>query len=195
MDQIPDTPNIDPFDHVALMEAIVKARSRSAFAALFDDIAPKLKAFYRKGGLEQSVAEDLVQDVMLTVWRLGDRYDPERANPATWIFTIARNRLIDHARRQKVRQGDLTDPSLQPAPVEPSDDLIDRQQRYSSLKNAMATLPKEQADLLRMAFFEHQSHSEIASTSGLPLGTVKSRIRLAVKRLRGDLAARLGETS
>ncbi|MGI9436548.1 MAG: sigma-70 family RNA polymerase sigma factor [Geminicoccaceae bacterium] len=156
---------------------------------MFDLIAPKLKAYYRKGGIEAGLAEDLVQDVMLTVWRHASRFSPALGSPSTWIFTIARNRLIDHVRREKVRQGDLNDPTLQPAPAEDAVDLIDRRQRYSSLKAAIATLPEDQAEMLNMAFFEHKAHSEIAEESGLPLGTVKSRIRLAVGRLRSALGA------
>ena len=102
--------------------------------------------------------------------------------------------LIDHVRRQQARQGDLTDPTIQPEPVQASDDLIDQAQRYTTLKAAVETLPKEQAELLKMAFFDHKSHSAIAAESGLPLGTVKSRIRLAIKRLRDDLSPKLGDT-
>jgi RNA polymerase sigma-70 factor (ECF subfamily) len=181
----------DPADHVALIEAIVKDRSRPAFGVLFDAFAPKLNAYYRKGGVEGGIAEDLVQEVMLTVWRLADRYRPELGSPSTWIFTIARNRLIDHVRRERVRRGDLSDPTLQPEPMSTADDLIDRAQRYRSLKAAVETLPKEQSDMLKMAFFDHKPHSAIAAESGLPLGTVKSRIRLALKRLRDEFAETL----
>lgn len=181
-----------PVDHVALMDAIVKDRSRSAFAELFDAFAPKLKAYYRKDGIEGAIAEDLVQEVMLTVWRLADQYRTELGSPSTWIFTMARNRLIDHVRRERVRRGDLTDPTIQPEPVRTSDDLIDQQQRYRSLKAAVEILPKEQADMLKMAFFDHKPHTRIAAECGLPLGTVKSRIRLAMKRLREELADKLG---
>lgn len=192
MDHIPPT-TVDPADYVALMDAIVKDRSRSAFAQLFQAFAPKLKAYYRKGGVEGAIAEDLVQEVMLTVWRLADRYRSALGSPSTWIFTIARNRLIDHVRREQVRSGDLTDPTLQPEPAQISDDLIDQRQRYKSLKAAMETLPQEQADMLKMAFFDHKPHSAIASECGLPLGTVKSRIRLAMKRLRENLADQRGD--
>lgn len=183
--------SVDQTDYVILMGAIVKDRSRSAFAELFDAFAPKLKGYYRKANVDAAIAEDLVQDVMLTVWRRADQYRSSLGSPSTWIFTIARNRLIDHVRREQVRRGDLTDPTLQPNAVETSDDLIDRQQRYKSLKAAIETLPQEQADILRMAFFEHKPHSAIASESGLPLGTVKSRIRLAMKRLREQLEDQL----
>lgn len=184
---------IDPEDHVALMDAIVKDRSRSAFALLFDVFAPKLKAYYRKGGVEGGIAEDLVQEVMLTIWRLADRYSASLGSPSTWIYTIARNRLIDHIRREQVRRGDLSDPTIQPEPIQTSDDLIDQQQRYIALKAALDMLPKEQSDILKMAFFDYKSHSAIALERNLPLGTVKSRIRMAVKKLRDGLAGKLGE--
>ena len=192
MDHLPTT-NADQADHVRLMEAIANDRSRPAFVALFQVFAPKLKAYYRKGGVDAPLAEDLVQEVMLNVWRLADRYRAALGSPSTWIFTIARNRLIDHVRQQRARSGDLSDPSLQPEPIQQSDDLIDQQRRYSSLKAAMTELPQEQADMLKMAFFEHKPHSLIAEESGLPLGTVKSRIRLAMKRLRETLATEFGE--
>lgn len=174
-------------DHVALLDAIVKHRSSDAFAALFDYFAPKLKAYYRKGGMEAALAEDLAQEAMLAVWRHAAKFSPAAGSPSTWIFTIARNQLIDHVRRQKVRQGDLSDPSLQPPPIDIADDLVDARQRYRSLKAGLRKLPDEQAAILKMAFFDHKAHSEIAMETGLPLGTVKSRIRLAMRRLRDDL--------
>jgi len=154
---------------------------------LFDHFAPKLKAYYRKAGLESMVAEDLVQEAMLAIWRHAEKFTPSIGSPSTWIFTIARNLLIDHVRRRKARQGDLTDPVLQPAPIAISDDLVEAGQRYKALRTSLARLPDEQASILKMAFFEHKAHSEIASETGLPLGTVKSRIRLAMQRLRDDL--------
>ncbi|MGI9420738.1 MAG: sigma-70 family RNA polymerase sigma factor [Geminicoccaceae bacterium] len=174
-------------EHVALMQAIVKRRSREAFADLFDQFAPKLKGYYRKGGIEAMLAEDLAQETMLAVWRHAEKFSDSAGSPSTWIFTIARNLLIDHMRRQKARQGDLNDPTIQPAPVEVADDLVDARQRYRSLKAGLEKLPDEQATILKMAFFDHKAHSEIAAETGLPLGTVKSRIRLAMQRLRDDL--------
>jgi len=175
--------------HVASLEAIVKHRSADAFAILFDNFAPKLKTYYRKGGLEATIAEDLVQETMLAVWRHAAKFSPAISSPSTWIFTIARNTLIDHVRRRKVRQGDLTDPSLQPPPIDRADDLVEAQQRYTALKAQLGKLPREQADILKMAFFEHKAHREIAAETGIPLGTVKSRIRLAMQRLRDELGA------
>lgn len=181
------TPAKNREEHVALMEAIAQHRSRTAFADLFDQFAPKLKAYYRKGGTDLTLAEDLAQETMLAVWRHAAKYSARIGSPSTWIFAIARNVLIDNVRRQKSRQGDLKDPTLQPPPVEIADDLVDAHQRYRSLRAGLGNLPKEQAKILKMAFFDHKAHSEIAAETGLPLGTVKSRIRLAMQRLRDDL--------
>lgn len=174
-------------DHVALIDAIVKRSDREAFTSLFNYFAPKLKAYYRKGGFEAALAEDLVQETMLSVWRHAAKFSPMVGSPSTWIFTIARNVMIDYLRRQKSRRGDLNDPSLQPPPVDIADDLVDARQRYRSLKASLEKLPVEQATVLKMAFFDHKAHGEIAAETGLPLGTVKSRIRLAMQRLRDDL--------
>lgn len=174
-------------DHVALIDAIVKHGDREAFAGLFDYFAPKLKAYYRKGGIESMLAEDMAQETMLSVWRHAPKFSAEAGSPSTWIFTIARNVMIDALRRQKSRSGDLSDPILQPEPIETADDLIDAQQRYRQLKVGLSKLPEEQATVLKMAFFDHKAHGEIASETGLPLGTVKSRIRLAMHRLRNEL--------
>jgi RNA polymerase sigma-70 factor (ECF subfamily) len=186
MDSSP-TANKDHEEHVALMQAIVKHRSREAFSLLFEHFAPKLKAYYRKAGLESMVAEDLTQEAMLAVWNHAEKFSSSIGGVSTWIYTIARNRLIDHVRKRKVRQGDLTDPALQPEPIAIADDLVDAKQRYRSLKASLDKLPDEQASILKMAFFDHKAHSEIAKETGLPLGTVKSRIRLAMQRLRDDL--------
>lgn len=182
---LPTASNRD--DHIALMEAIVKRRCSDAFSVLFDCFAPKLKAYYRKGGIEAMLAEDLAQETMLAVWRHAAKFSPAVGSPSTWIYTIARNQLIDHVRRRKSRQRDLNDPSLQPPPVDIADDLVDARQRYRLLKAGLGKLPEEQATILKMAFFDHKAHSEIAEEAGLPLGTVKSRIRLAMQRLKSDL--------
>lgn len=169
------------------MHAIAAGRDRAAFARLFEQYAPKVKAFLIRGGTEPSVAEELVQDIMLTVWRRADTFDPSQGSVATWIFAIARNRRIDHLRRNQ-RVGIEAIEFLHGGEEAVStDSLVETQQVHKSLVAAMATLPSEQADVLRMAFFQHKSHSEIAEHCDLPLGTVKSRIRLAMRHLRRAL--------
>lgn len=169
------------------MRAIAEHRDRAAFAAIFAAYAPKLKAFLARGGLEDGVAEELVQEVMLTVWRRADSFDPAQGRLATWLFTIARNRRIDHFRRSRRPPGEAVDPLLLPEPPVPADGLVEAMQSHMSLRAALEELPSEQAAVLQKAFFEHKSHSAIATEQGLPLGTVKSRIRLALRQLRRSL--------
>ncbi len=170
-----------------LMGRVAAQRDRAAFAALFQYFAPRLKGFFRKRGLNDTGSEELVQDVMLTLWRRAESFDPTKAAVNTWVYTIARNRWIDGYRRENRPQIDPDDPMLQgdadPAP----DEVLITTQRDGRLHDAMAGLPDEQLQLVRMSFFEDKPHSEIAQELDIPLGTVKSRIRLAMGRLRADL--------
>lgn len=170
-----------------LILAVARERDRVAFGALFSHFAPRLKAFLMRQGAESGSAEELVQEVMLLVWRRADTFDPRQANASTWVFTIARNKRIDLLRREKRPELDPDDPALVPAPSEPADRWVESVQDGARLRAALDTLPREQAELLQMAYFEEKAHSTIAAERGLPLGTVKSRLRLAMERLRKQL--------
>ena len=167
-----------------LIVAIGMRQDRSAFAALFAHFAPRVKAYLMRTGSDSSGADELTQEVMLLVWRKASRYDPAQANAATWIFTIARNKRIDRFRRDKHLEFDSDDPTLTPEPEDPPDQRIQAAEEAQRLSGAIATLPEEQGSLLKLAFYEGKSHSVIAAEVGLPLGTVKSRLRLALARLR-----------
>jgi RNA polymerase sigma-70 factor (ECF subfamily) len=171
-------------DERELMRAIAVERDRVAFARLFDQYAPKVKAFLLRGGLDSAISEELVQDVMLTLWRRADTYDPSQAGVATWIYAIARNRRIDYFRRRRDVGAEAAEISDEGDPEAASDRILERRQEHDRLRVALTALPTEQADVLRRAFFEHKSHSEIAKECSLPLGTIKSRIRLAMVHLR-----------
>lgn len=173
---------------VDLMTAVADDRDREAFARLFDHIAPRVKAYMRRLGAEPAAAEDLVQDVMLTVWRRAGQFDPSRAGVATWIFTIARNRRIDVFRRERRPELDHDDPALVPDREPEAEAAVQQKQHGARLRSAVAELPEEQARLLGLAYFEDKSHSDIAKELDLPLGTVKSRIRRSMKTLRSQLA-------
>ncbi len=170
-----------------LLLAVGRARDRAAFAALFGYFAPRLKAYLRRLGADQQAAEELVQEVMLLVWRRAETFDPAQASASTWVFTIARNRRIDALRREQRPEIDPDDPALVPDPVTPADRALETAQASGRLRAAIRDLPPEQADLLRLAYFEDKPHSVIASERGIPLGTVKSRLRLAMERLRKTL--------
>jgi RNA polymerase sigma factor (sigma-70 family) len=176
-----------PKPAVGLLAAIARDQDRNAFVALFRDFAPRLKSYVLGLGVDGSGADDLVQDIMLTVWRRAAQYDPVKASPSTWIFTIARNRRIDLLRRDKRPQLDPHDPLLVPAPTPAPDGKLAADQASTALRRAMAKLPEEQAQLLRLAFFQDLSHSQIAAKLSMPLGTVKSRLRLALGKLRPQL--------
>lgn len=167
-----------------LVAAIATRQDRAAFADLFAFYAPRLKAYLIRLGLGPSQAEDTAQEVMVTVWRKADQFDPAQASVATWIYRIARNRRIDAFRREQRQVLDADDPSLQPE-AEPAPDAgLDAAEREDQVRIALAELPAEQVDLVRRAFYEGLSHRQIADVTGLALGTVKSRLRLAFQKLR-----------
>lgn len=167
-----------------LVAAIATRQDRAAFADLFAFYAPRLKAYLIRLGLGPSQAEDTAQEVLVTVWRKADQFDPAQASVATWIYRIARNRRIDAFRREQRQVLDADDPSLQPE-AEPAPDAgLDAAEREDQVRIALAELPAEQVDLVRRAFYEGLSHRQIADVTGLALGTVKSRLRLAFQKLR-----------
>ncbi len=170
-------------EYARLVQAVAINRDREAFSRLFEYFGPRLKAYMMRAGAPAGAAEDFAQDAMLTVWRKADLFDPARASAATWIFTIARNRRLDVLRREG-RAPLLPELSLAPEEPERPDDLLSGAQEAARLNQAMRQLSSDQIELLRLAFFKGDAHSEIARALDLPLGTVKSRIRKAMIKLR-----------
>lgn len=170
-----------------LAKSIADSQDKVAFGELFSHFAPRLKAYLLRLGAHGGQAEELVQEVMITLWRKADLFDPAKSSLATWLFRIARNRRIDALRRDKRGELDPDDPSLQPQGEVEAGQLIDAQVRDERVRESLKNLPEEQLELVRLAFFQGLSHSQIAEKTDLPLGTVKSRIRLAFSRLRKSL--------
>ena len=175
-------PASDPF--AELMERIASRGDRAAFATLFDHYAPRVKGYLARLGLEPARAEDLAQEVMVAVWRKAGSFDRSKASVSTWIYRIARNRRIDLFRRERTATLDADDPQLNPEALPQPDAGLEAAQREVQVAAALADLPAEQRDMVRAAFYEYLSHSEIAERFGLALGTVKSRLRLAFEKLR-----------
>lgn len=169
-------------DWAGMMVAVRDRQDKAAFAALFGHFAPRVKGFLMKAGSDAATAEDCAQDVMATVWRKAAQFDPSRASVATWIFTIARNRRIDIARRD--RRPEPEDLEWIGGEEPDQAEIYEAAQETSRLTAALANLPEKQRQLVQRAFYGDLSHSEIAAETGLPLGTIKSRIRLALDRLR-----------
>ena len=167
---------------VSQMTRIRDHKDRAAFAELFEHFAPRVKGFLIKSGADSTLAEECTQDVMAALWHKSHQFDPARASVATWIFTIARNRKIDILRRQ--RRPEPEDLTWGPEAEPDQADIINLQQEAHLLGNALKELPAAQRDLIDKAYFGDLTHSEIAAQTGLPLGTIKSRIRLALERLR-----------
>jgi RNA polymerase sigma-70 factor (ECF subfamily) len=172
-----------------LVRLVAAGRDRRAFGELFDHFAPRLNGYLRKLGLEEGQAEDVTQDVMIVLWHKASLFDPAKSSLATWLFRIARNRRIDLLRRDRSHLLDPEDPIFRPDEPEPADQQIDSQTRDERVRRAMERLPPEQAELIGYAFFLGLSHSRISEKTGLPVGTVKSRIRLAFSKLRHLLDA------
>jgi RNA polymerase sigma-70 factor (ECF subfamily) len=174
----------DLSDQTRWMLAVRDAGDREAFAMLFDFYAPRVKAMAMRSGSPPAVAEDIVQDVMLRVWRSRAQFDPTRAQVSSWIYQIARNRRIDLARREiQALPEDLWGP---PAADEPGDALA-FEQEVARLRTALRALPAGQREMVEKAYLGELTHQDISRQAELPLGTVKSRLRLAIDRLRHEL--------
>ena len=176
--------------YAEMIGRIAANADRDAFAALFGHFAPRVKSYMLRLGAEPPLAEELAQETLLTVWRKAGAFDRAKAAPSTWIFTIARNLRIDAARRAR-RVEPAEDPSDAPDAEPAPDAALAATQSEGRVRLALDKLPPEQAEVVRLSFFSDKPHSEIAEELKLPLGTVKSRLRLAMGRLRellGDLA-------
>jgi RNA polymerase sigma-70 factor, ECF subfamily len=170
-----------------LVQRIAKNLDREAFANLFDAFAPRVKSFMIRKGASPDLAEDLVQETMINVWTKAGMYDPAKGTVLTWVFTIARNLRIDRIRRESSRPlaelGDYDAPSDEPG----SEEILARKDEARRVARALTGIPPEQREILMLSFVDDVPQSEIARLLNLPLGTVKSRMRLAYNHLRKTL--------
>lgn len=172
-------------EHTVLMLAVRDRRDRAAFGLLFDYFAPRLKGIAMRSGLSSGAAEDVAQEVLLTVWRKAYLYDPHRAQVSAWIFQIARNRRIDLVRKENRPIPEEIKPDGEVE--EDASQILALEQEAAQLKRALGRLKPDQRDLVERAYLGELTHKEISDQTGLALGTVKSRIRLGLNRLRHEL--------
>ena len=168
-----------------LMAAVAQNRDRAAYGRLFQYFAPRIVGFMERNGVPATDAEEIAQDAMVTVWRKAELYDPAQAAVSTWIFTIARNLRVDLARRatrQRNGVASLGQPEIEMADSAETQTLA--VEREAKVREALTKLSREQATVLRLSFFSEKPHAEIARELGIPLGTVKSRVRLAMAKIR-----------
>ncbi|WP_245267857.1 sigma-70 family RNA polymerase sigma factor [Rhizobium sp. 2MFCol3.1] len=166
-----------------LMAAVAEMRDAAAFEDIYAYMFPRLRSHMRKMTKDRTMADELTQEVMLSVWRKAHLYDPNRAQVSTWIFRIARNLYIDTLRR-RMPEFDENDPAFVPEEAPSADRLLVDAQDADALRRALGQLKEEHLEVLRLSYFEEMPHSAIASALGIPLGTVKSRIRMACEKLR-----------
>ena len=168
-----------------LIKKVETLKDTSAFEELFNHFAPRVKAFLMKSGADPQMAEECSQEVMATVWRKAHLFDPARASVSTWIFTIARNKKIDAIRKLNRPEPEQLYPEQDYEPDQ--EEVVELQQETERLATALGELPEKQRVLIEKAYLGELSHSEIAEMTGLPLGTIKSRIRLALEKLRHSM--------
>lgn len=171
-----------------LLSRIARDRSDEAFGKLFEFYGPRIRSYMLRQGADSATAEELTQETLLLVWRKAELYSPEKGNPTTWIFTIARNLRVDRLRREVAWQ-ELTSEQASAIPDEalPPDEMASHRQRQQRVHTVLADLPEEQRQVVTLAYIDGLSQSEIATRTGLPLGTVKSRMRLAYEKVRNAL--------
>jgi len=165
--------------------SVSSEKDKEAFSSLFTHFAPRIKSFLMKSGTEAIIAEECAQETMVTVWHKAHLFDPTRAAASTWIFTIARNKRIDAVRRNNRPEPEDLPWGNDPEPD--ASDIIIIQEETTLLAQAVKDLPTKQRSIVERAFYADLSHQEIADETGLPLGTIKSRIRLALQRLRHNM--------
>lgn len=172
----------------ALLEKVGKHQDRAAYQALFEHFAPQIKYYAISNGIANH-AEELVQEVFISIWRRSCLYDWRKAAASTWIFTIARNQRIDMLRKLQRRSAEMVveTEDLWQIPGENEDEPVTSLHRLMSerrIRESLTHLPEEQITVIAKVYMEHKSHQMVADELGIPLGTVKSRVRLALNKLR-----------
>ena len=171
-------------DFAGLIDTVARTRDRAAFVVLYRQFAPRVKTLMLRMGATPEQAEELAQECLLSVWRKAHLFDPRGTSASGWIFRIARNLRLDALRRTRRAEVLAEDMNLAPPEVEQPDSIVAAAQVGARVRAAVARLTPEQLTVITLSFLESRPHAEIADTLQLPLGTVKSRIRLAIKRLR-----------
>tara|TARA_Y100001960_G_C14756005_1_gene871308 strand:- start:2194 stop:2745 length:552 start_codon:yes stop_codon:yes gene_type:complete len=174
----------DGLDTNKLMEKVVADGDKEAFSQLYSHFAPRIKAMMMKMSPDSSVAEEVAQEAMIALWRKAHSFDPNKASLSTWLFTIARNLRIDRFRAKKKDNLDPNEPMLLPSAEPSAEETVFREEESIKVRSCISKLPEDQQEVVGLAFMEGMTHQEIANNLGIPLGTVKSRLRLSFEKLR-----------
>lgn len=182
-----DPSEFSEISHEQLVIMVARSKDKHAFRQLFDHFAPRIKSYLLNFQITDQKAEDLTQEVMITLWQKADKFDPGKAKISTWLFRVARNKYIDKIRKQKYPQVNADDHIGSMIAPDKTDKSIKEYQDQRRINMAMAVLNDEQRKVIELSFFKDLSHSQIATETNMPLGTVKSRIRTAFQILRKEL--------
>ncbi len=175
---------IDETELSTCLNEIALNQDRKAFSNIFKYFAPRLKSFFVKLGCTEMQAEEIIQEVMIAVWTKSHTYNQDKSSVSTWIYTIAKNKRIDKIRKEKKHFVVDSDDSLEiPVPSKQEGEILNMQ-LTEKINCSLEKLPKEQSELLKLSYFYEKTHSDIAKELNLPLGTVKSRIRLALSKMK-----------
>lgn len=170
-----------------LIQRVASRGDVEAFRTLFEAFAPRLKSYMMRQGADAMTAEELAQETLLTVWRKAGLYSDEKGSATTWIYTIARNLRIDRLRRETPWQA-LPDTHAEMQSDDPApDEVLAEEERRQRIQAALGELPPDQHEVVVLAYIDGLSHNEIAERLSVPLGTVKSRMRLAYQKMRASV--------
>jgi RNA polymerase sigma-70 factor, ECF subfamily len=170
-----------------LLAQVKAGRCEQSFNRLYEYYSPRLRGFLRQKGVPDRISQEITQEVMASVWEKAHQFDPRCANASTWIFTIARNRYVDLVRKERRSDVDLNDPLLAGDAPAPADAELTREDEQRSLKDALAELPEAQAKIVSMIYIDGMKQTDVAERLDIPLNTVKSRLRLALQKLRSAM--------
>ncbi len=184
------SPPLEVPDWAQLIGAVASRQDRAAFSQLFEHFAPRVKTFMRRSGMNDGAAEELAQETLIAVWRKAALFDSGSTGPSAWIFTIARNLRIDALRRERRSASNDTSEIDSEFLLDESphaDTVVAAAQADSRVRAALAELSEDQRRVVELSFYQEMAHADIADELEIPLGTVKSRLRLAMNKLRGIL--------
>ena len=166
------------------MQEVAENQDKEAFATIFKHFSPRLKSYFMKAGAADNQAEEIIQEVMISVWTKASSYNKEKSSVSTWLYTIARNKRIDKIRKEKRHYLLESDEGLEIPIDSTQEEEIMSTQLSKRMDDYIKNLPSEQAKLLKLSYFHEKTHTDISNELNIPLGTVKSRIRLALSKIR-----------
>ena len=181
-----DSNDLERSRETKLLKAVRDSSDKTAYRELYKIMAPKLTAWLCAQGMERSLAENILQEVMIIVWTKPYLFDEKKAAARTWIYTLVRNKMIDEYRSNTRKKSGLQKFELL-SNIDQVVDTTDLMSTTRPVNDIISTLPKEQKQILYMLYSMGMSHREVSETLGLPIGTVKSRTRLAFQRLRRNI--------